>query len=66
MKPTYIVVGMAAFSTSSPDYDAMLANKDCAAAGKLTSADEEKATSKQQLGIASLLLKCNLGSILKP
>lgn len=75
MKPTYVILGIAVvaviagvavLSSSGPDFDTIIANKDCNAAGKLTSADEEKATAQQQIAIGTLLIECNIGSILKP
>ncbi|RNJ80112.1 MAG: hypothetical protein EB829_00775 [Nitrosopumilus sp. H8] len=67
MKPTYIVIGIAVIaaiagvavlSASGPDFDAIIANKDCNAAGKLTDADSAKATAQQSIQIGALLTAC--------
>ena len=52
-----IAVGVIA-SSQTPDFDAIIENKDCDAALKLTEEQLEKATLQQQLGITALALPC--------
>lgn len=69
MKPIYLVGGVAAagiivavvvLGVLPPDLDAIIENKDCDAALKLTDADLEKANAEQQIGIGLLLTGCIL------
>lgn len=69
MKPIYIAGGSIACAiaitivlaitlTSEPDFDAIIANKDCNAAIKLTGDDKAKATFEQEFKIDLVIVSC--------
>ena len=58
-----VVIGIAVgavVSFQTPDFDAIIENKDCGAILGLTEGQLEKATLQQQLGIAGLAAACVL------